>query len=104
MLILTPLEVNCMRGFSKTQVVGFFLTGVAVGTAVALLYAPKSGVETRKQIRRFSKKAVHQLDDLQNDLREQVSDGYQQVMEVFGDAKEYVQEGRNKLQKMIRTA
>ncbi len=104
MLILTPLEVNCMRGFSKTQVVGFFLTGAAVGTAVALLYAPKSGVETRKQIRRFSKKAVHQLDDLQNDLREQVSDGYQQVMEVFGDAKEYVQEGRNKLQKMIRTA
>ncbi|OLC38889.1 MAG: hypothetical protein AUG08_06460 [Acidobacteria bacterium 13_1_20CM_2_55_15] len=93
-----------MRGFSKTQVVGFFLTGAAVGTAVALLYAPKSGVETRKQIRRFSKKAVHQLDDLQNDLREQVSDGYQQVMEVFGDAKEYVQEGRNKLQKMIRTA
>ncbi len=93
-----------MRGFSKTQVVGFFLTGAAVGTAVALLYAPKSGVETRKQIRRFSKKAVHQLDDLQNDLREQISDGYQQVMEVFGDAKEYVQEGRNKLQKMIRTA
>jgi len=93
-----------MRGFSKTQVVGFFLTGAAVGTAVALLYAPKSGVETRKQIRRFSKKAVHQLDDLQNDLREQISDGYEQVMEVFGDAKEYVQEGRNKLQKMIRTA
>ena len=93
-----------MRGFSKTQVVGFFLTGAAVGTAVALLYAPKSGVETRKQIRRFSKKAVHQLDDLQNDLREQISGGYQQVMEVFGDAKEYVQEGRNKLQKMIRTA
>ncbi len=93
-----------MRGFSKTQVIGFFLTGAAVGTAVALLYAPKSGVETRKQIRRFSKKAVHQLDDLQNDLREQISDGYQQVMEVFGDAKEYVQEGRNKLQKMIRTA
>src|SRR5437870_7093580 len=69
MLILTPLEVNCMRGFSKTQVVGFFLTGAAVGMAVALLYAPKSGVETRKQIRRFSKKAVHQLDDLQNEDR-----------------------------------
>ena len=93
-----------MRGFSKTQVVGFFLTGAAVGMAVALLYAPKSGVETRKQIRKFSKKAVHQLDDLQHDLREQVSDGYQQVMEVFDNAKEYVQEGTNKLQKMIRTA
>ena len=93
-----------MRGFSKTQVIGFFLTGAAVGTAVALLYAPKSGVETRKQIKKFSKKAVHQLDDLQNDLREQISDGYQQVVEVFDNAKEYVHEGRNKLQKMLRTA
>ena len=93
-----------MRGFSKTQVIGFFLTGAAVGTAVALLYAPKSGVETRKQIRRFSKKAVHQLDDLQNDFRQKIGDGYQQVMEVFDNAKEYVHEGRNKLQKMLRTA
>jgi len=93
-----------MRGFSKSQVFGFFLTGAFVGAAVALLYAPKSGVETRKQIRKFSKKTVHQLDDLQNDLREQISDGYQQVVEVFDNAKEYVQEGTNKLQKMIRTA
>ena len=93
-----------MRGFSKAKVFGFFLTGAAVGAVVALLYAPKSGVETRKQIRKFSKKTVHQLDDLQNDLREQISDGYQQVVEVFDNAKEYVQEGTNKLQKMIRTA
>ena len=93
-----------MRGFSKSQVFGFFLTGAAVGAAVALLYAPQSGVETRKQVRKFSKKAVHQFDDLQNDLRAQISDGYQQVMEVFDNAKEYVQEGRNKLQKMLRTA
>jgi len=93
-----------MRGFSKSQVFGFFLTGAAVGAVIALLYAPKSGVETRKQVRKFSKKTVHQLDDLQNDFREQISDGYQQVMEVFDNAKEYVQEGRDKVRKMLRTA
>ena len=93
-----------MRGFSKSEVFGFFLTGAAVGAVIALLYAPKSGVETRKQVRKFSKKTVHQLDDLQNDFREQISGGYQQVMEVFDNAKEYVQEGRDKVRKMLRTA
>ena len=82
-----------MRGFSKTQLAGFFLTGAAVGAAVALLYAPKTGAQTRKDIRRFSKKAVGHLDD-----------GYQQVMEVFDNVKEYVEDGKNKIQKMIQTA
>ena len=93
-----------MRGFSKTQVVGCFLSGAAVGAAVALLFAPKTGAQTRKDIRRFSKKAVTQLDDLQNDFREQINGGYEQVIEVFDNVKEYVEEGRNRLQKMIRTA
>jgi len=93
-----------MRGFSKSQVVWFFFSGAAVGVAAALLFAPKTGVQTRKDIRRFSKKAVDQLDDLQSDLRDQINDGYEQVMEVFDNVKEYVEEGKNKLQKMIRTA
>jgi len=93
-----------MRGFSKSRIVWFFFSGAAVGAAVALLFAPKTGAQTRKDIRRFSKKAVNQLDDLQNDLREQINDGYEQVMEVVDNVKEYVEEGRNRLQKMIRTA
>jgi gas vesicle protein len=93
-----------MRGFSKAQVLWFFFSGAAVGAATALLFAPKAGVQTRKDIRRFSQKAVNQLDDLQNDLREQINDGYEQVMEVFDNVKEYVEEGKSKLQKMIRTA
>ncbi len=75
-----------------------------MGAAVALLFAPKTGAQTRKDIRRFSKNAVNQLDDLQSDLREQINDGYEQVMEVFDNVKDYVEEGRSKLQKMIRTA
>jgi gas vesicle protein len=93
-----------MRGFSKTDAVGFFITGAAVGAIVGLVLAPKTGAQTRKDIRRFSKKAVTQLDDLQNDIREQITGGYEQVMDVFDNVKEYVEDGRNKLQKMIRTA
>ena len=93
-----------MRGFSKTDAVGFFITGAAVGAVVGLVFAPKTGAQTRKDIRRFSKKAVTQLDDLQTDIREQITEGYDQVMEVFDNVKEYVEDGKNKLQKMIRTA
>jgi len=97
------MEVN-MRGFSKTDAVGFLIAGAAVGAVVALMIAPKSGAQTRKDLRRFSKKAVNQLDDLQSDLREQIADGYEQVIEVFDNVKEYVEDGKNKLQKIIRTA
>jgi gas vesicle protein len=93
-----------MRGFSKTEAVGFFLTGAAVGAAVALLYAPKAGAQTRKDIRRFSRKAVNQLDDFQSDVREQIGEGYDQVLEVFDNVKDYVEDGKNKLRKMIQTA
>jgi len=93
-----------VRGFSKTDAMGFFITGAAVGAAVALLLAPKSGAQTRKDISRFSKKAINRIDDLQCDVREQINEGYEQVMEVFDNVKEYVEDGKNKLQKMIRTA
>ena len=93
-----------MRGFSKTEVVGFFVTGAAVGAAVALLFAPKSGSQTRKDIKRFSKKAVNQFDDFQNDVREQMTGGYDQVMEIFDNVKDYVEDGKTKLRKMIQTA
>jgi gas vesicle protein len=93
-----------MRGFSKTEALGFFVTGAAVGAAVGLILAPKSGAQTRKDIRRISKRAVNRLDDLQGDVREQISEGYEQVMDVFDNVKEYVEDGKTKLQRIIRTA
>jgi gas vesicle protein len=93
-----------MRGFSKTDAFGFFITGAAVGAAVGLLLAPKTGTQTRKDIRRFSKKAVNRLEDLQCDVREQITEGYEQVMEVFDNVKDYVEDGKSKLQRMMRTA
>ena len=93
-----------MRGFSKTHVAGFFFTGAAVGAVVAILLAPKSGVQTRRDIRRFSKKTVDQLDDFQSDLRSQLSEGYGQVKDVLDNVKEFVEDRKTRLRKMIQTA
>ena len=93
-----------MAGFTKTQMAGFFLTGAAVGAAVALVLAPKSGAHTRRDIRRFSKKAINQFDDLQSDVRSQINEGYEQVMNAFDNVKGYVEDGKNRFQKIITTA
>jgi gas vesicle protein len=90
---------------------------------MALLYAPKSGEKTRKDIRRFSQKTVNRLDDLQSDIRSHVTglvddvndvvrDGirngkkmstqsYEQLMEALDTAKKVVEEGRGRLQKIL---
>ena len=88
---------------SKTQMAGFLITGAAVGAFVTLMFAPKSGAQFRKDIRRFSKKTANQLDGLQNDVRDQISGGYEQVMEVVDNVKEYVEDGKSRFQKLIKT-
>ena len=93
-----------MRRFSKTQVAGFFLTGATLGAAVALLFAPKAGTQTRKDLRRFSKRTVNQLDDLQSEIRDQFTEGYDQVREVLDNVKDYVEDGKTRLRKMMNTA
>jgi len=115
-----------MARISKSEAVGLFLTGAAVGAAVALLYAPKTGEQARREIRKFSKRTVNRLDDLQEDIRDQVttwvddisgsvkdginagkkfsSESYEQVMDVFDNAKKAVEDGKNRLQRMIKTA
>ena len=115
-----------MARMSKSDALGFFLGGAVVGATVALLYAPKTGVQARRDIRKFSKRTVERLDDLQTDIRDQVTEwvddvsgavrdglnagkklsneGYEQVMGVFDNAKKIVEDGRNRLQHMIKSA
>src|SRR5215471_275825 len=116
-MLLEGLLRRCdMARLSKSEVAGFFLTGAAVGAAIALLYAPKTGVQTRRDIRKYSKRTVERLDDLQDNIRDQVNtwvddistsvkdglnagkkfgtDGYEQVMEVFDNAKRAVEDGK----------
>jgi gas vesicle protein len=83
------------------QAVGLLLTGAAAGAAVALMYAPKSGVQMRKDVRRFSKKTADRLDDLQDDIREQVGCWAENVTDAFESARKVVEDGRSRLEKIL---
>jgi len=48
-----------------------FLVGVSAGATVALLYAPESGVKTRKRIGRKIEDGVDTLEDAAEYLKEQ---------------------------------
>ena len=93
-----------MAQFTKKQMLGVFLTGAVAGAAAALLYAPKSGAQTPSDIRRFSRKAADQFDSMQEDVRDQLGAGYDQVMEMLDNVKEYVEDGKIRLQKLIQIA
>ncbi|MFH0933506.1 MAG: YtxH domain-containing protein [Nitrospirota bacterium] len=57
-----------------TRIMGAFLMGGLIGAAIALLYAPKSGRETRKDISKAAKRAKKGAVDLVEDITESVSD------------------------------
>src|SRR5437762_2724396 len=50
-----------------------FLIGLAIGAGVALLFAPRSGIETRQEIRRGARRAREKATGLAGDVREKVA-------------------------------
>ena len=111
---------------SMKQAAGFLFTGAVVGAAAALLYAPQSGARTTRDIRRFSRKTITRIDDLQGSIRDQVADwvesatalvkdgihsgkklgadGYEQVLQGFDNAKKCVEDGKSRIEHIIKTA
>ena len=86
------------RGCSLGAVGLAFLTGGLAGAAVALLLAPKSGHESREQLRGYARRAeehVHELAEKATDLMEQAVDkGHDFVQEKKMVLTEAVEAGR----------
>ena len=107
------------------QAVAFLLAGAVTGAAIVLLYAPQSGVRTKKDLRKFARKTVGRLDDLQSNIRDQVTDwvddmtevvkegvdrgtrfsaeGYEHVLQRFDNARKCFEDGRSRLEKLMTT-
>ncbi|MGH9720072.1 MAG: YtxH domain-containing protein [Bryobacteraceae bacterium] len=66
---------------------GWFVIGIAVGAVVALLYAPKSGKETRE----FLAKKTEEGRDLLSSTSKEVMDRGRDVVDM---GKEYYEKGR----------
>ncbi len=110
---------------TKTETVGLFITAALLGVTMGFLYAPQSGSRTRKQIRKRARRGIEHLDELQEDIRSQVDDwvadvtdavdeglhsgrrftraGQEKVLGVFDHAKQHVDEGRSRIERLIGT-
>ena len=111
---------------NKAECLGFLIAGVTLGAVTALLYAPQSGSRTRKRIGREARRGIEQLDDLQDDVRNQVNDwvgdvsatvedglhrgkkltvaGREKVLGVFDEATTRLEEGKSRIEGLIRSA
>ncbi|MDR0907209.1 MAG: YtxH domain-containing protein [Rikenellaceae bacterium] len=63
-----------MRKNNAGAVVGAFLGGAILGGVVALLFAPKSGAETREAIRDFALDEMDMLQDRAEAARDYIKD------------------------------
>lgn len=78
--------------------IGGFLFGVLAGAAVALLFAPQSGEETRRQLRERGRRIRDTAEDHLEDWQERIEEGYEEakarVEEGFRSARRRVGETR----------
>ena len=95
-----------------SKIAGAFLIGGVIGAAVALLYAPKSGRETRKDIARTAKKvkketvhlvedAIDSINDFAGDVKDKVSDIIDQGKDLSESAKKEILKNLEDGQKII---
>jgi len=59
--------------------IGTFLAGLAIGAGIALLFAPKSGEETRRDIERRARKVGTQAQDFVSEVTESVGSTIQEA-------------------------
>jgi len=64
-------------------------TGAAIGAAVALLYAPQSGMLTRKRLRHGIEDAEEHLEDAGDYLKEQAEKLSKEAQKAFKMTREY---------------
>lgn len=94
------------------KIAGAFLLGGVIGAVVALLYAPKSGRETRKDItrtaRKIKKETVHlvedtidSINDFSADVKDKVSDVIDQGKDLSDSAKKEILKNLEQGQKVI---
>ncbi|HEY1264441.1 MAG TPA: YtxH domain-containing protein [Terriglobales bacterium] len=76
------------RGGSVGTAVTFLLIGLGAGALIALLFAPKSGRQLRRDLRRKYEDAKDTLDDWKDEARERAQDAFDRGAEMAEDLRE----------------
>lgn len=95
------------NGFGKGLLIGL-LTGAAVGTIIALLYAPKSGKELRGDIRRKGEDFIDEAENMFAKAKDKASqiinDGKKKSEKIVSDAKVKVDQLLDEAEKILADA
>ena len=77
---------------------GWFVAGLGLGALLGVLYAPKSGKETREELAASAREGKDYLQERAREVAQQASQvvgrGKEQLDEYVGLGKEYVERGR----------
>ena len=71
-------------GSARPFVVGFFIGGL-LGAGLALLFAPQSGSDTRRLIRRRARRLAAGAKDKYEDVKDRIRDARHKAEEAFSD-------------------
>ena len=72
----------------------WFVAGAAVGASIALLYAPQSGKETRKLIKKKTREGREALSEGAGDLMDKGRELYEKGLRVADEAADLIERGR----------
>lgn len=91
------------NGVSAGTVIVSFLAGAALGAGLALLYAPKSGRETREQIADLADDAVDKIKEYAKDAQTKIVAAFEEGQEAIREKKTIlasaIEAGREAMQK-----
>lgn len=90
---------------NKTNGLAWFLAGLGVGALIGVLYAPKSGKETRESLIASAKEGTEYLRERTRQAAEQVSSlvdhGKEQISEYVEQSREAIDRGRAQWEEFV---
>lgn len=76
----------------------WFLTGAVIGATVAILYAPKSGKDTRRLLSKTGRRGKEAIEDTGKDIADAGRDMFERGRKLVDDAADLFDRGRKLVQ------
>lgn len=86
------------NGTDNSSKVVWFIAGAAIGASIALLYAPASGAETRRKLRKTAEEGRSKLVDGSKEFIDRGRDLYEKGKKIADEAADIFERGRQVVQ------